>query len=175
MLFCSSEVIGADFRQGSLADRQLPASLAARRQNSNPSDPGAGSGASASGGSACVSRDSEDDEGDRLGAVRFDTEEDGGGGVDGEEKMRLHRRDTPHHLKNKRINQQVIYLLTQLEYSTYRVATIGVASVNSLRSRTSYNLMLSCTNRNIGDQRRYGCEGSVYYIINALDVKHRKH
>ena len=25
----------------------------------------------------------------------------------GEEKQRLHRRDTPHHLKNKRINKQV--------------------------------------------------------------------
>jgi len=48
-------------RQGSLADRQLPASLAARRQNSNPSDPGAGSGAS-----ACVSRDSEEDVDDEV-------------------------------------------------------------------------------------------------------------
>ena len=62
-----------------------------------------------------MSRDSEDDEGDRLGAVRFDTEEESGeGGVDGEEKMRLHRRDTPHHLKNKRINQQVDNLRSEL-------------------------------------------------------------
>ena len=38
-------------------------------------------------------------------------EEAGLGGVD--EKQRLHRRDTPHHLKNKRINQQVrITILT---------------------------------------------------------------
>ena len=28
-------------------------------------------------------------------------------GEAGEDKMRLHRRDTPHHLKNKRVNQQV--------------------------------------------------------------------
>ena len=35
-------------RQGSLADRQPPASLAARRQNSNPSDPGVASGGSTS-------------------------------------------------------------------------------------------------------------------------------
>ena len=35
-------------RQGSLADRAPPASLAARRQNSNPSDPGVASGGSTS-------------------------------------------------------------------------------------------------------------------------------
>eukprot|EP00092_Neocalanus_flemingeri_P034773 GFUD01037843.1.p1 GENE.GFUD01037843.1~~GFUD01037843.1.p1 ORF type:complete len:1576 (+),score=260.87 GFUD01037843.1:158-4885(+) len=90
-------------RQGSLADRQLPASLA-RRQNSNPSDPGAGG----SGGSGCVSRDSETEETDseedhEQTAVRFKVDEEGGN----DEKQRLHRRDTPHHLKNKRINQQV--------------------------------------------------------------------
>ena len=33
-------------------------------------------------------------------------EEAAGGGGGGEEKQRLHRRDTPHHLKNKRINKQ---------------------------------------------------------------------
>jgi len=89
-------------RQGSLADRQLPAAVA-RRQNSNPSDPGAGG----SGGSGCVSRDSEteetDSEEDRDTAVRFKVDEEGVN----DEKQRLHRRDTPHHLKNKRINQQV--------------------------------------------------------------------
>ncbi len=35
-------------RQGSLAERSLPSSLAARRQNSNPSDPGVASGGSTS-------------------------------------------------------------------------------------------------------------------------------
>jgi len=90
-------------RQGSLADRQLPASVA-RRQNSNPSDPGAGG----SGGSGCVSRDSETEETDseedhEQTAVRFKVDEEGVS----DEKQRLHRRDTPHHLKNKRINQQV--------------------------------------------------------------------
>ena len=31
--------------------------------------------------------------------------------LDGEpERQRLHRRDTPHHLKNKRINQQVSWI-----------------------------------------------------------------
>ena len=94
-------------RQGSLADRHLPASVA-RRQNSNPSDPGAGG----SGGSGCVSRDSETEETDseedhEQTAVRFKVDEDGVN----EEKQRLHRRDTPHHLKNKRINQQVIFLI----------------------------------------------------------------
>merc|ERR1719289_137615 len=106
-------------RQGSLADRQLPANLAARRQNSNPSDPGAGS----AGASACASRNSEeeeeeddenledrrnDDEND--GGVRFDVDGVAGGIVgdgDNNDRQRLHRRDTPHHLKNKRINQQV--------------------------------------------------------------------
>ena len=91
-------------RQGSLADRQLPAAVA-RRQNSNPSDPGAGG----SGGSGCVSRDSETEETDseedhEQTAVRFKVDEEGVN----DEKQRLHRRDTPHHLKNKRINQQVI-------------------------------------------------------------------
>ncbi len=47
-----------------------------------------------------------DDDGLREDGVRFSV--DGvGEGVDREDKMRLHRRDTPHHLKNKRINQQV--------------------------------------------------------------------
>ena len=95
-------------RQGSLADRHLPASLVARRQNSVPSDP------AGSGGSGCVSVESEgeaaeadtDDDHEQT-AVRFkvEAEEDAGG----DDKMRLHRRDTPHHLKNKRINQQVMY------------------------------------------------------------------
>ncbi len=35
-------------RQGSLAERSLPSSLAAHRQNSNPSDPGVASGGSTS-------------------------------------------------------------------------------------------------------------------------------
>merc|ERR1719220_1334531 len=100
-------------RQGSLADRHPPASLAARRQNSNPSDPGAGG----SGGSGCVSRESEasDDEQDReQTAVRFnvDPEEEEEEEENGEAELdttaqRLHRRDTPHHLKNKRVSQGV--------------------------------------------------------------------
>ena len=56
-------------RQGSLADRHLPAGLA-RRQNSNPSDPGAGG----SGGSGCVSQDEEgsgSEEEREQTAVRF--------------------------------------------------------------------------------------------------------
>ena len=47
-------------------------------------------------------RDSEEHEAGDT-AVRFKVEE----GEAGEDKMRLHRRDTPHHLKNKRVNQQV--------------------------------------------------------------------
>ena len=43
-------------------------------------------------------------------------EEAGLAGVD--EKQRLHRRDTPHHLKNKRINQQV--RITSLTYEVAR-------------------------------------------------------
>ena len=48
----------------------------------------------------------QDDDGLREDGVRFSVDgvEEG---VDREDKMRLHRRDTPHHLKNKRINQQV--------------------------------------------------------------------
>ena len=37
--------------------------------------------------------------------VRFRVEEEAGPEGD---KMRLHRRDTPHHLKNKRINSQPV-------------------------------------------------------------------
>ena len=33
------------------------------------------------------------------------------------ERQRLHRRDTPHHLKNKRINQQV---LNSIQYILFR-------------------------------------------------------
>ena len=39
--------------------------------------------------------------------VKFNVDEEGGDGSNAGEKQRLHRRDTPHHLKNKRINQQV--------------------------------------------------------------------
>ena len=63
-----------------------------------------------SGGSGCVSVESEGEhnedsetEDHEQTAVRFKVEEEG----TGDDKMRLHRRDTPHHLKNKRINQQV--------------------------------------------------------------------
>ena len=62
-----------------------------------------------------------DDSGGGSGGVRFNiTENDAennhqeaaGGGDDddagGEEKQRLHRRDTPHHLKNKRINNKQV-------------------------------------------------------------------
>jgi len=96
-------------RQGSLADRHPPASLAARRQNSNPSDPGAGG----SGGSGCVSRESDasDEEHDHeQTAVRFNVEEEEEETGDVEldtTAQRLHRRDTPHHLKNKRVSQGV--------------------------------------------------------------------
>merc|ERR1719319_1485000 len=97
-------------RQGSLADRHPPASLAARRQNSNPSDPGA----NGSGGSGGVSRDSEaeSEEDHEQTAVRFQVdgaeneEENDEAGLD-TTAQRLHRRDTPHHLKNKRVNQSV--------------------------------------------------------------------
>ena len=34
------------------------------------------------------------------------------------EQQRLHRRDTPHHLKNKRINQQV-------SFSVHQVTVVG--------------------------------------------------
>jgi len=82
-------------RQGSLADRHPPASLAARRQNSNPSDPGG------SGGSGCVSRESEasDDEQDReQTAVRFNVdpeeeeEEENGEAELDTTAQRLHRQ-----------------------------------------------------------------------------------
>ena len=97
-------------RQGSLADRHLPASLV-RRQNSHPSDPGL----AGSGGSGCVSVESEGEQGDSeedqdQAAVRFKVDEDPAN----DEKQRLHRRDTPHHLKNKRINQQVSQQLSSL-------------------------------------------------------------
>ena len=95
-------------RQGSLADRHLPASHAGRQNSSAADTIGAGSG-----GSGCVSvetaesqetPDSEgDDDLDHEQQVKFMVEDDKGG----DDKMRLHRRDTPHHLKNKRINQQV--------------------------------------------------------------------
>ncbi len=39
--------------------------------------------------------------------VKFNVEEEDGYPPGAGEKQRLHRRDTPHHLKNKRINQQV--------------------------------------------------------------------
>ena len=79
-----------------------------------PSDP------AGSGGSGCVSVESEGEQADtdtddhEQTAVRFkvETEEDGAG----DDKMRLHRRDTPHHLKNKRINQQVILQGVSLMY-----------------------------------------------------------
>ena len=115
-------------RQGSLADRHLPAShvgrsgvSAAGRQNSNAVDAiGAGSG-----GSGCVSvetaesgetPDSEaEDDLDHEQQVKFLVEDDKGG----DDKMRLHRRDTPHHLKNKRINQQVSFILYENLKSGY--------------------------------------------------------
>ena len=51
----------------------------------------------------------EDGDEDGGGFVRFNVEgeEEAVEGDFGEDRMRLHRRDTPHHLKNKRINQQV--------------------------------------------------------------------
>lgn len=47
---------------------------------------------------------------DREQGVRFlvcEGDEEDGPYRDEPEKQRLHRRDTPHHLKNKRIHQQV--------------------------------------------------------------------
>ena len=84
-------------RQGSLADRHPPASLAARRQNSNPSDPGA----NGSGGSGCVSRDSEaeSEEDHEQTAVRFQVdgaeneEENDEAGLD-TTAQRLHRYES---------------------------------------------------------------------------------
>ena len=75
---------------------------AARRQNSE----GASDGGAPSGGSGCVSVESEGEqvEEEETG-VRFRVEEEPGPEGD---KMRLHRRDTPHHLKNKRINSQPV-------------------------------------------------------------------
>ena len=73
----------------------------ARRQNSE----GASDGGAPSGGSGCVSVESEGEQGEEPG-VRFRVaEEDQGAEGD---RMRLHRRDTPHHLKNKRINNQPV-------------------------------------------------------------------
>ena len=78
---------------------------AARRQNSE----GASDGGAPSGGSGCVSVESEgeqlEEEGEEETGVRFRVEEEPGPEAD---KMRLHRRDTPHHLKNKRINNQPV-------------------------------------------------------------------
>ena len=89
-----------------------------RRQNSHPSDPGL----AGSGGSGCVSVESEgeqaDSEEDTEGAaVRFQVDEDPAN----DEKQRLHRRDTPHHLKNKRINQQVFVSVPQCRQSFYLI------------------------------------------------------
>ena len=78
---------------------------AARRQNSE----GASDGGAPSGGSGCVSVESEGEQGEQMDeeetGVRFRVEEEPGPEGD---KMRLHRRDTPHHLKNKRINNQPV-------------------------------------------------------------------
>ena len=59
--------------------------------------------------------DHESDAEDHESAVRFKVDDDGSG----EDKMRLHRRDTPHHLKNKRINQQVSFILNENLKSGY--------------------------------------------------------
>jgi len=42
-----------------------------------------------------------------LFALRFSVDD----GLGGDDKLRLHRRDTPHHLKNKRISQQVVVVV----------------------------------------------------------------
>ena len=51
--------------------------------------------------------------GQQSSSVRFMVENRIPGADEEEEpeRQRLHRRDTPHHLKNKRINQQVIIVL----------------------------------------------------------------
>ncbi|XP_040572350.1 protein lap4 isoform X4 [Lepeophtheirus salmonis] len=87
-------------RQGSLADRSLPAGIQIKRQSS-----GGDTGMSSSAES--TSSDSERE----PSAVRFLVEseaalDDTDHGSE-PERQRLHRRDTPHHLKNKRIHQQV--------------------------------------------------------------------
>ena len=56
-----------------------------------------------------MSVESEGEQGEQMEdeetGVRFRVEEEPGPEGD---KMRLHRRDTPHHLKNKRINNQPV-------------------------------------------------------------------
>jgi len=78
-----------------LEDPAVPGLMLSSRQSSNPSDPGAGSEESMS--------DSDSDSDDAETAVRFKVEDKEAV----EEKQRLHRRDTPHHLKGKRLNQQL--------------------------------------------------------------------
>lgn len=100
-------------RQGSLADRHLPAGRHLPSSSSIGDPVGAGSG-----GSGCVSVETAESQETPDSEVEDDLDhETGGGGVrfkvddeaGGDDKMRLHRRDTPHHLKNKRINQQVSF------------------------------------------------------------------
>lgn len=57
-------------------------------------------------------RDEDDSEGDEMQRhVEFKITEDGGvieeGGCESDKPNRLHRRDTPHHLKNKRIHAAI--------------------------------------------------------------------
>ena len=57
--------------------------------------------------------------GQQSSSVRFMVENRIPGADEEEEpeRQRLHRRDTPHHLKNKRINQQV---LNSIQYFLFR-------------------------------------------------------
>ena len=62
--------------------------------------------------------------GQQSSSVRFMVENRIPGADEEEEpeRQRLHRRDTPHHLKNKRINQQVIIVLDP--YCTYLLSCL---------------------------------------------------
>ena len=64
--------------------------------------------------------DSEED--NEQAAVRFKVEDDPAN----DEKQRLHRRDTPHHLKNKRINQQVSQHFMVINYpcGIFRISSV---------------------------------------------------
>jgi hypothetical protein len=68
------------------------------------------------------------------GGVRFNVVDNNEEGANySEEKQRLHRRDTPHHLKNKRINQQVWGILNLFKAGTYIMAEVGKKTCNSPR------------------------------------------
>ena len=67
-----------------------------------------------------MSVESEGEQGEQMEeeetGVRFRVEEEPGPEGD---KMRLHRRDTPHHLKNKRINNQPVSQESYLVFKSF--------------------------------------------------------